>query len=73
LCQTAATRYDLGITITEVSTPELSTLTLFFVAAAVLLITPGTAGNWLRGNLQFLRAQRYVAGMISAILNLKKW
>jgi len=50
--------------------PELSTLTLFFVAAAVLLITPGPAGNWLRGNLQFLRAQRYVAGTIYIALGL---
>jgi threonine/homoserine/homoserine lactone efflux protein len=43
------------------------------VSDGMYALLAGTAGNWLRGNLQFLRAQRYVAGMISAILNLKKW
>jgi len=30
----------------------------------------GTAGNWLRGNLQFLRAQRYFAGSVFIALGV---
>ncbi|MGH9839730.1 MAG: hypothetical protein ACREEM_13190 [Blastocatellia bacterium] len=53
--------------------PAWSTLILFAVAVSLLVFTPGpnvlyiiarSAGNLLRGNLKFLRAQRYFAGSV---------
>jgi threonine/homoserine/homoserine lactone efflux protein len=40
------------------------------VSDGMYAILAGTAGNWLRGNLQFLKAQRYVAGTIYIALGL---
>jgi threonine/homoserine/homoserine lactone efflux protein len=40
------------------------------VSDGMYALLAGTAGNWLRGNLQFLRAQRYVAGTIYIALGL---
>jgi threonine/homoserine/homoserine lactone efflux protein len=36
----------------------------------VYALLAGSLGNWLRGNLQFVRAQRYVAGSIYIALGI---
>ena len=41
-----------------------------FFSDSIYALLAGTAGNWLRGNLQFWRAQRYVTGTIYIALGL---
>ncbi len=41
-----------------------------FFSDSMYALLAGTVGNWLRGNLQFWRVQRYVAGTIYIALGL---
>jgi len=44
----------------------LGTILIFLgtLSDSIYALASGTIGNWLRGNLKFVRAQRYVAGTI---------
>lgn len=39
-------------------------VTMAIISDTIYAFTAGTAGQWLRGNLRFLRAQRYVTGSV---------
>ena len=45
-------------------------LMMAFISDSIYALLAGTVGNWLRGNLQFWRVQRYVAGTIYIALGL---
>jgi threonine/homoserine/homoserine lactone efflux protein len=45
-------------------------VTLGICSDGLWALLAGTAGNWLRGNVQFLRAQRYFAGSVFIALGI---
>jgi threonine/homoserine/homoserine lactone efflux protein len=60
----------LGSVATQIFFLGIIFILMALVSDGMYAILAGTAGNWLRGNLQFLKAQRYVAGTIYIALGL---
>lgn len=60
----------IGSVVTQIFFLGILFILMALVSDGLYAILAGTAGNWLRGNLQFLRVQRYVAGTIYIALGV---